>query len=136
RRDDGLRRAAHQQHELADRALRAKAGGDRAPAGALPARLLLQVESGAERPPRAAQDQDAGLGVVRQLPEELPQLANEGRAHGIQRTWSVEREPGEVSLALEGEGFVHAPWFDAWPPAVKRLAHGPFRHVRLAAEPA
>src|SRR5262249_32838010 len=104
-----------------------------APAGALAARLLLQVESGAERAPRAAQHQDARLGVVRQLPEELPQLADEGRAHGIQRPRSVEREPGEVSLALEGEGFVHAPWFDARTPAVKRLARGPPPHLRLAA---
>src|SRR4030095_9691118 len=98
--------AAHEQHELADRALAAESGGHPASlAGGR--RVRLQVQAGAEGAPRAAEDEDPRLAIVGQLPEELPELADERRVERVQRVRTMEREPGEMLFTIDAQRFEH-----------------------------
>jgi hypothetical protein len=98
-RDDGLRRAAHEDRELADAALQAQRPGD----PRLGARRILQVEPGAERAARPAQDHDARGALLAQAREEVAQLRHERLVHGVELLWAVQREPGDRPLAAEIE---------------------------------
>src|SRR5262249_45697944 len=67
----------------------------------------FQIEPGAEGTAGAAQDHDPRRAVLRELPEELPQLAHEGTVHRVERVGAVEREPGERVLARDLEWLEH-----------------------------
>src|SRR5262249_7678075 len=58
--------------------------------------------------------QAASLGVARQRPEELPELAHQGRVHGVERVGPIERKPGEMVLAVDGQRLVHAALVRRW----------------------
>ena len=103
--DDRLRGAPHEHHQLADPALRPQARLNRAEAAAI-ACPLLEIEPGAEGTAGAGEHDDARLAVVAERGEEVAQLVDQRAVHGVQRLGAVQRQTGDVILALDEQSLV------------------------------
>ncbi len=102
-RNDWLRAAAHADVYLSKIALKAHAATKRTLV--LAGLSLFDIEPGTERSTRALHNHDAGLVVLHQASEVVPQFCHHGGIDGIERFRPVQCDPVHLAFFLDHDGF-------------------------------